>query len=50
MKKVPNWPKGLKTRLAKLKKKEEREKAIAARKKEIAAARAEVNRLSKKLK
>jgi hypothetical protein len=45
MAKMPKWPKGLKARLAKARKKAEREKKIADRKKEIAAARTELNRL-----
>lgn len=45
--KLPKYPKGLKARLNKLRRKKERIAAAAARKKEIAAMRAEVKRLSK---
>jgi hypothetical protein len=46
MKKLPKWPKGLKTRLTKARKKAERDKEIAAEKKAIASAKAELKRLT----
>ena len=46
MKKLPRYPKGLKARLNRARKKAEREKAIADRKKEITSMQAELKRLT----
>lgn len=47
MKKLPKWPKGLKRRLAKAEARKAREAAIAARKKEIQAAKSRLKQLTK---
>jgi len=45
--KIPKWPKGLKSRLAKAKRKKEQAEKAAKRKKEIAEARKELARLTR---
>lgn len=46
MRKLPKYPKGLKARLNRARKKAEREKAIVDRKKDIARDQAELKRLT----
>jgi hypothetical protein len=47
MPKIPKWPKGLRRRLAKAKRKKEQAARAAARRKEIADARKELARLTR---